>query len=243
MTMGRSGIGSTSQPSCSLSRVDAYGRGRIDAVTGKKVGDNPYPETENDHWLWMQGWADAKEANAGVEPRRDRDVGSDPLLDMIAGVGDGWHWDDVLRLSSMELRRAGIGGDLPRKLNVMADPAMSLVTSCRTSATTVRRTAARDASVQRIPHPPQIPPRRIPMRIPPPAAQRNRVSNPPPEVPAQRNRAHLPAGLRVEPVGNRPGACGPVLAACLDSLKPVSLRDGNRPHLQDADGTSVVTDG
>jgi len=103
--------------------------------------------------------------------------------------------------------------------------------------------ADRDASVQRIPHPPQIPPRRIPMRIPPPAAQRNRVSNPPPEVPAQRNRAHLPAGLRVEPVGKRPSACGPVLASGLNALQPVGLRDGDRPHLKDADGAAAITDG
>jgi len=205
---------------------------------------SPAPMTEGRlKCRWRSGSSPALVANAGVEPRRDRDVGSDPLLDMIAGVGDGWHWDDVLRLSSMELRRAGIGGDLPRKLNVMADPAMSLVTSSRTSATTVRRTADRDASVQRIPHPPQIPPRRIPMRIPPPAAQRNRVSNPPPEVPAQRNRAHLPAGLRVEPVGKRPSACGPVLASGLNALQPVGLRDGDRPHLKDADGAAAITDG
>jgi len=72
-----------------------------------------------------------KASNSGVEPRRDSDVGSDPLLDMIAGVEDGWHWDDVLRLSAMELRRAGIGGDLSRKLNVMADKIESRMSNAK----------------------------------------------------------------------------------------------------------------
>lgn len=38
----------------------ALQRGAVAASQGVVVGDNPYPENDNDHWLWIQGWTDTK---------------------------------------------------------------------------------------------------------------------------------------------------------------------------------------
>ena len=31
-------------------------RGAIDFVNGVKVGDNPYPEDDARHWIWLESW-------------------------------------------------------------------------------------------------------------------------------------------------------------------------------------------
>ena len=62
--------GNTPPSACSVP-VDATLRGATDRVAGVVVGDNPYPETDNDHWRWMQGWTGAAMAQNGKDMRSD----------------------------------------------------------------------------------------------------------------------------------------------------------------------------
>ena len=41
----------------------AYKKGAIAASQGKVVGDNPYPEADETHWKWMQGFVSIKLEN------------------------------------------------------------------------------------------------------------------------------------------------------------------------------------
>jgi hypothetical protein len=45
--------------------ASAFLDGRAAFKTGVKVGDNPWPDTDERHWEWMQGWA-----AAGMDARR-----------------------------------------------------------------------------------------------------------------------------------------------------------------------------
>lgn len=41
-------------------RIKARDEGRQAAKDGVVVGDNPYPENDETHWHWMDGWASEK---------------------------------------------------------------------------------------------------------------------------------------------------------------------------------------
>lgn len=66
----------SSEPACSPFKAGCVAYG-----AGIKVGDNPYNESSEAHWDWMEGWVSAAEAarkmnaaNARHEARREKGV-------------------------------------------------------------------------------------------------------------------------------------------------------------------------